>query len=56
MRTEALGWTLQLMALVVVGLALLVGLAYDQLRAEVAMLAVGGGLFLLGRKLSGDSD
>ena len=48
---DSLGWTLQFLALVIVGAALLVGLAYDALRAEVAMLAVGGGLFLLGRRL-----
>ncbi|MEZ5332966.1 MAG: hypothetical protein R2991_13160 [Thermoanaerobaculia bacterium] len=52
---ESLGWTLQLLALVLVGSALLVGLAYDALRTEVALLAVGGGLFLLGRKLQGGS-
>lgn len=50
---DSLGWTLQLLALVVVGSALLVGLAYDALRAEVALLGVGGGLFLLGRTLQG---
>ena len=49
----SLGWTLQVLALVVVALALVVGLAYDQLRAEVAMLGVGGGIFLLGRWLQG---
>jgi hypothetical protein len=48
-----LGWTLQFLALVLVGTALLVGLVYDALRTEVAMLAVGGGLFLLGRQLYG---
>lgn len=42
---------LQLVALVVVGSALLVGLVHDALRAEVAMLAIGGGLFLFGRRL-----
>lgn len=40
-------------ALVIVGAALPVGLVYDALRVEVAMLAVGGGLFLLGRWLQG---
>jgi hypothetical protein len=44
-------WILQFLALVVVGTALLVGLMQDALRAEVAMLAIGGGLFLLGRRL-----
>ena len=47
-----LGWVLQVLALVVVGLALVVGLAYDQVRTEVAMLAVGGAMFLLGRWLN----
>lgn len=50
---QSLGWTLQFLALVVVGTALLVGLVYDALRTEVALLALGGGLFLLGRRLSG---
>jgi hypothetical protein len=50
---KSLGWSLQFVALVVVGTSLLVGLVYDALRAEVAMLAVGGGLFLLGRQLLG---
>ncbi|MCZ6508195.1 MAG: hypothetical protein O7A98_00740 [Acidobacteria bacterium] len=51
--SKSLGWTLQFLALVIVGTALLVGLVYDALRTEVAMLAVGGGLFLLGRQLLG---
>ncbi len=48
-----LGWMLQLVALGLVAAALLVGLVYDALRTEVAMLAVGGGLFLVGRRLRG---
>jgi len=48
-----LAWTLQVLALVIVGTALLVGLVYDEIRTEVAMLAVGGGLFLFGRWLDG---
>ncbi len=48
---DSLGWTLQVLALVVVGSALLIGLAYDALRTEVALLAIGGGMFLLGRWL-----
>jgi hypothetical protein len=47
---------MQVGALVVVGSALLVGLIYDALRAEVAMLAVGGALFLLGRWLEGSEE
>ena len=48
-----LAWTLQVLSLVIVGTALLVGLVYDQVRTEVAMLAVGGGLFLFARWLDG---
>ena len=48
-----LGWTFQFLALVIVGTALLVGLVYDALKAEIALLAVGGGIFLLGRRLHG---
>ncbi|MEE8137606.1 MAG: hypothetical protein V3R89_04775 [Thermoanaerobaculia bacterium] len=50
---RSLGWTLQFAALVVVGMALLVGLLQAALRAEIALLTVGGGLFLLGRWLTG---
>lgn len=48
-----LGWWLQVVALVVVGGALLIGLAYDQLRLEVGLMAAGGVLFLLGRWMQG---
>lgn len=48
---ESLGWVLQLLGLVIVGAALLVGLAYEALRTEIAMLAIGGVLFLVGRRL-----
>ena len=48
---QSLGWVLQVLALVIVGTALLIGLFYEALRAEVAMLAVGGVLFLAGRRL-----
>ncbi len=44
---------MQLVALAIVGAALLVGLVYGALRAEVGLLAAGGGLFLLGRWLQG---
>ncbi len=47
----SLAWMLQLLALVVVGTALLVGLMHGALRTEVALLAVGGGMFLVGRML-----
>lgn len=53
---DTLGWTLQLLALVVVGSALLVGMAYGALRTEVALLAAGGALFLLGRHLREDAE
>ena len=45
----SLAWALQVLGLVVVGAALLVGLAYDALATEVRMLAGGGLAFLLGR-------
>ncbi|MDH3403327.1 MAG: hypothetical protein OES32_08630 [Acidobacteriota bacterium] len=51
--SKSLGFTLQFLALIVVGTALLVGLVYEALRAELTMLAVGGGIFLLGRRLRG---
>jgi len=51
-----LGWGLQLFALVVVGSALLIGLAYESMGAELTMLAVGGGLFLVGRRLQKGQD
>ena len=35
----------------IVGTALLVGLFYDALRTEVAMLGIGGASFLIGRYL-----
>ena len=49
--SASLGWILQLLGMVVVGSALLVGLFHAALRTEVAMLAIGSGLFLLGRRL-----
>ncbi len=45
------GWILQFVGMVVVGSALLVGLFHDALRTEVAMLAIGSGFFLVGRRL-----
>ncbi len=48
---EGLGWSLQLLALVVVGSALLIGLAYKSMAAELTMLGLGGALFILGRWL-----
>ena len=48
---ESFGWILQFLGMVVVGAALLVGVFQDALRAEVVMLAIGSGLFLLGRVL-----
>ena len=53
---EHLGWALQLLALVIVGSALLIGLAYESMTAELTMLAVGGGVFLLGRRLRAGSE
>lgn len=39
------------MALVIVGSALLVGLAYGSMRVELTMLAIGAAVFLIGRWL-----
>jgi hypothetical protein len=47
----SLGWLLQILGLVLVGGALLLGLAYDEIRTELAVAAAGAGLFLLGRWL-----
>ena len=52
-KLASLAWGLQLIALAIVGAALPIGLVYDALRTEVTLLAVGGGLFLLGRWLQG---
>jgi hypothetical protein len=46
-----LGWFLQVLALVVVGSALIFGMIYNQVRLELAVATVGGALFLLGRWL-----
>jgi len=48
-----IGWSLQVLALVMVGAAFLFGLVYDQIRLELAVAAAGGVLFLLGRWLQG---
>ena len=45
-----------MLALIIVGTALLVGLIYNQLRTEVAMLGTGGVVFLLGRWLRDRED
>jgi hypothetical protein len=47
----SLGWALQLLALALVGSGLLIGLVYNQVRAELAVCAVGGVMFLFGRWL-----
>ncbi len=47
------GWVLQVLALVIVGSAFVLGLMYDQIRLELAVAAGGGVLFLLGRWLQG---
>ena len=48
---SSLGWFLQLLALALVGGSLLIGLVYDQIRAELAVCALGGVMFLFGRWL-----
>lgn len=49
----SLAWVLQFLALILVGSGLLIGLFYNQVRVELAICAVGGALFLLGRWLQG---
>ena len=51
--TASLGWVLQLLALALVGGGFLVGLVYNEIRAELAICALGGVMFLLGRWLQG---
>lgn len=51
---QTLSWTLQVLALVIVGTALLVGVFYEEIRTELVMLAVGGGLFLFARWLDSE--
>jgi cell shape-determining protein MreD len=48
---SGIGWVLQVLALVIVGSAFVLGLMYDQIRLELAVAAGGGLLFLLGRWL-----
>ena len=50
-RMQSVGWILQLLGLVIVGSALLIGLIYGALRTEIALLALGGLMFLGGRRL-----
>lgn len=47
------GWLLQVLGLVIVGSALILGMAYDQIRLELAVATAGAVLFLLGRWLQG---
>ena len=50
---DSVGWTLQFLALVIVGTALLVGLVYDAVHMELGLLGLGGVMFLTGRWLRG---
>jgi uncharacterized membrane protein required for colicin V production len=48
-----LGWLLQLLALVIVGAALLVGLVNGAVKAELWVAGCGAAIFLAGRWLQG---
>ena len=48
---QLLGWILQFLALVIVGSALLIGLANESMQTELSMLLIGVLVFLLGRWL-----
>ncbi|HEV7786224.1 MAG TPA: hypothetical protein VGQ28_12850 [Thermoanaerobaculia bacterium] len=50
---SGIGWVLQVLALVIVGSAFVLGMMYDQIRLELAVAAGGGVFFLLGRWLQG---
>ncbi|HVR43402.1 MAG TPA: hypothetical protein VMS56_08140 [Thermoanaerobaculia bacterium] len=46
--TPLIGRVLQVAAMIILPVALWIGLVHDQVRAEVALLALGGFLFLAG--------
>ncbi len=46
-----LGWGLQFLALVVVGSALFLGLAYESMAAELILRGLGILLFMLGKRV-----
>ena len=46
-----LGWSLQFVALIVVGCALFFGLAYESMAAELSLLGLGILLFILGKRI-----
>jgi hypothetical protein len=48
---KSLGWSLQFLALVVVGSALLVGMAYESMAVELSLLGLGILIFMLGKRL-----
>ena len=48
---HSFAWTLKVLGLVVVAMAIPVGVSAGDIRTEVMMLGVGGGVFLLGRWL-----
>jgi hypothetical protein len=50
-NVDYLGWSLQFLALIIVGSALLIGLVYGSMSGELTLLAVGGAVFLIGRWL-----
>ena len=50
-----MGWGLQFLALVIVGSALLLGLAYDSMAAELGLLGLGILVFILGKRMQDDA-
>ena len=50
-----LGWGLQFLALIVVGCALLLGLAHESMAAELSLLGLGILFFMLGKRIQDDS-
>ena len=54
--TEAIGRALQIAGMLILPVALWIGLVHDQVRLEVALLALGGALFLIGRAMRGSEE
>lgn len=46
-----LGWSLQFLALVIVGSALILGLSFESMAAELILLGVGILVFMLGKRM-----
>ena len=50
---RALGYLLQVVGLILLPVGLAAGFSWGGMGVELALLAAGGGLFLLGRRIAG---